>query len=97
MYSVDEFVDYYIIEYKVRKESDFWLVYFHDLGNYYATNEIGKDILQYFTEVSQKTLFQYLVDLYGELNDNQLQEIEQFLFKLKDNSILKRRHSNEKI
>ncbi len=89
-------IDYYVVPYKIRKEEDFWIVYFPDRGSYYATNEIGKDILRYFEMVPCRDIFEYLVDLYGKLTDKQKQEVKLFIDKLKEDSILER-NSNEKI
>lgn len=97
MHTIDVMKGYYVIAYKIRKEEDFWVAYFPDIGRYYATNEIGKDILRYFEIVPQKSLFEYLTELYGELTDIQKQEIEEYVCKLKETSILERRNQNEKI
>ena len=97
MHTIDTMKDYYIIEYKIRKEEEFWVAYFRDTGSYYATNEIGKDILRYFEIVPRKNMFEYLAEIYGELANRQKQEVEEFIYKLIDASILERRNLNEKI
>lgn len=91
MYTADIIRDYHVEEYKIRKEDDFWIAHFPNSGMYYATNEIGKDILQYFDVNSQKSLFEYLSELYGELTDKQMKEVEEFINKLKETSILERK------
>lgn len=93
MYTEDITRDYYVEEYKIRKEDDFWIAHFPNSGMYYATNEIGKDILQYFDVNVQKSLFEYLSELYGELTDKQMKEVEEFINKLKETSILERKET----
>lgn len=90
MYTVEAIGDYYVATYKIRKEDDFWVVYFPDLGGYYATNEMGKDILQYFKTVPRRILSEYLAELYGELTKEQMQEVYAFIDTLKKIFILER-------
>ena len=90
MHTANIIQGYFVEKYKIRKEDDFWIAHFPNSGMYYATNEIGKDILQYFNVDSEKTIFQYLSEMYGELTDKQMKEVEEFINKLKETSILER-------
>lgn len=80
---------YLLRKFKVRKEDSVFIIKFQGLSEYFAINETGKDILCYLEEHagSVDDLYRYLEDQYGQLDDSQMGEINDFLEELKLYSI----------
>ncbi len=73
-----------IPNYKYRKEDDYYIVFFPELGRYYATNEVGIDILSFFQQDLCNDLFAFLTKSYGELDERQQNEVRSFIHDLNE-------------
>lgn len=82
---------------KFRKENEYYIVFFSDLGEYYAANEVGIDILEFFFQTEETELFAYLESLYGQLNETQCQAISNYVQKLCMMNIIEKRNPHEEI
>ena len=71
-----------VTQYKVRRESDYYIVFFPEIGEYYAANEVGVDILKFFFQTDDSDLFSFLATVYEELSDEQKQSVSNYVQKL---------------
>ncbi|MCI8915001.1 MAG: hypothetical protein HFF38_13005 [Lawsonibacter sp.] len=86
-----------IRQYKIRKEDDYFIVYFPELGSYFATNETGVDILSFFYQNKCDNFFAYFTEIYGQLDKDQEYEVFSFIKSLCKLNIIERVKKDEKI
>lgn len=81
-----------ILEHKARKEKDFFIVFFPEIGEYYASNEVGVDIIDFFFQSEKEELFDFLSDYYGNLTATQRDSVLEYVEKLCSINIIEKRN-----